>query len=274
MSNYYIQSITDKSPNQYVFNLTGSPSLNSVPLSLTGINPNTNTSIRFLRLTSPAPISESTPRSSLTNSKFFINLNKPADVFYVFRYLPSPTNIYNSSSTYPIFTFLLSGYGPFGTGISEFIHYYYFFINSGNLRHGFLSDVPGSSNDTCIRFEANESNPSLFNSFQTGRFVIFNWTYDGTKNFGNGGRNSQTLMFNNNTLSLQTINNQAAFEMATGVFASNTQFGYTGTSLSPGGSTTTTVPNCLLGEILYYDRVLLPNERQFVFNYLSGKWGI
>jgi hypothetical protein len=276
MSNYYIQSITDKSPNQYIFNLTGSPSLNSIPLSLTGINTEDGTPIRFLRLTSPAPLTESTPRSSLINSEFYIDLNQPADVFYVFRYLPTPTNTYtNSAGRYSIFTFLLSGYGPFGTGLSEFVHYYYFNANSGSLRHGFLSDVPGTSNNDAIRFEANEANPLLLNSFQTGKFVVFNWTYDGSKNFGDGGRNGQTLMFNNQTLNLVTIANQSTFEMATGIFSRNTQFGYTGTTLAPGGSSAvSTVPNCLLGEILYYNRVLLPNERGFVFNYLSGKWGV
>jgi hypothetical protein len=259
MSN--IISILDKKSNNILY-ATGILSSQTYPFLQTGIN-NLSSGISFIKIRS----SGTSDRSSLAGSGVIFNIDEPIDLFYVIRMgqnLPSP---FSSSKRYMNLAFIVSGTGLIGVptqNYSELTSAYQFPNGISSPVRFFL----GTRNLVGPRFQVD-----FANIFNTGSFSVLNWVYNGDRNsLGNGvGNNSQSFLFNNVTGNLVSFSNTS---IPTG-FNELESIGYTGrVSFGQTNVTADVVQDYFFGEKLVFNRVLSTIERQFVFNYLSGKWGI
>lgn len=256
----YVESILDKK-NNHLLTVTGSPNLNVLPLLQTGVN-TLNSGIKFIRIRG-----ENQDRSSLAGSGIVLNIDQPIDLFVAMRFGQNIDSPFSSFKRYTHLSLIVSGTGLIGSPISntsELITTYRFPNGTQNQIEFNLATRNSTGPRITVQFS---------NVFKTGSFSILNWVYDGNRNsLTNGiGTNSQSFLFNNvpgvlaefAAQSVPTGYNRLETIGATGLVA----LGFT----TPNANA---VQDYFFGERLIFNRVLSANERTFVFNYLSGKWGV
>lgn len=256
-----MNSITDKQ-NGHILGITGSANPGTLPLLQSGLN-KFGSGINFIRIRS----SGVSDRSSLAGSGLVFNINEPIDLFFVMRFgqnIPSP---FSSTKRYMNWGIIISGDGVFGTNIpnqAELTSAYQFpFGSSGTMRF-FIGSR--SSNTPCFQTD-------FSNVFQTGSFTILNWVHNGdTGTLSDGlGINSQVFLFNNVP---GVLSSYPKSSIPTGLNRLDT-IGYTGRqAFGSSPNSADVVQDYSFGERIVFNRVLTPIERQFVFDYLSGKWGV
>jgi hypothetical protein len=259
----FVESIQDKKNGHYLY-VTGSNNPGSLPFLQSGLN-NFNSGINFIRIRSTG----STDRSSLAGTGLVLNINEPIDLFFVMRFGQNLPNPFSNGRVYMNWGIILSGSGLIGTPIpnqAELTSAYQFSLNTSGRMTFLLATRNALAPHFLVDFN---------NVFNTGSFCILNWIYNGNRAdlaAGPGvGTISQAFLFNGapGSLSSYPLSN-----IPTGVNQLET-IGYTGrAAFGYINSNDNVAQDYFLGERLIFNKVLSPSERQFVFNYLSGKWGV
>jgi hypothetical protein len=271
--NQYIDQITDKQ-NGAVFYVTGSANPATAPFLMSGLN-TSNSGINYLRVRSSGDGSVGTfTRSSLVSKSPFeglvLDINKPVDLFFTMRIrtgLPSPLT---SSKRYMNWGIIFSGEGFVGLptpALSDLTFAYQFYnSNATNIRF-----FVGIRNSVAPRFQVDYPNQQV----NTTNFGIINWIYDGLRpDYANGigqAGNNHLFLYNNQGGTLTAVSSGSVTASGANEFDT---IGYTGRNSWGLTASANVVQDYEFGERLIFDRILTPTERQFVFNYLSGKWGV